>query len=93
MDLAKDRADIGLFTNRYDEMRNFYEGQLGLKFLETAGIGKVQQHRFDLGGSWLKINTSANPLPAAFSGRLQGAGVFPLRKPPRPRRLPIPTAM
>jgi catechol 2,3-dioxygenase-like lactoylglutathione lyase family enzyme len=68
MDLAKDRADVGLFTNRYDEMRDFYGGQLGLKFLETMGIGKVQQHRYDLGGSWLKINTASNPLPPPSPG-------------------------
>jgi len=68
MDLAKDRADVGLFTNRYDEMRDFYGGRLGLKFLETAGIGKVQQHRYDLGGSWLKINTASNPLPPPSPG-------------------------
>jgi catechol 2,3-dioxygenase-like lactoylglutathione lyase family enzyme len=71
MDLAKDRADIGLFTNRYDEMRDFYSGRLALKFLETAGIGKVQQHRFDLGGSWLKINTSSSTLPPRSSGGYQ----------------------
>ncbi len=68
MDLAKDRADVGLFTNRYDEMRDFYGSRLGLKFLETAGIGKVQQHRYDLGGSWLKINTASNPLPPPSPG-------------------------
>lgn len=71
MDLAKDRADVGLFTNNYEQMREFYCGQLGLAFLETAGIGKVQQHRFDLGGSWLKINTSANPLPPRTPGGYQ----------------------
>ncbi|MGO9057342.1 MAG: VOC family protein [Candidatus Binataceae bacterium] len=89
MDLAKDRADVGLFTNRYDEMRDFYGGQLGLKFLETAGIGKVQQHRFDLGGSWLKINTSANPLPPRSPGGYK-ALVVPTSKTAAPRTLTDP---
>ena len=74
MDLAKDRADVGLFTNRYDEMRDFYGGRLGLKFLETAGIGKVQQHRYDLGGSWLKNQHGVQSAPASFSRRLSEAG-------------------
>ena len=84
MDLAKDRADVGLFTNLYDEMRDFYSGRLGLVFLKTLGIGKVQQHRFDLGGSWLKINTSASPLPPRSPGGYQ-ALIIPTSKTAEPK--------
>jgi catechol 2,3-dioxygenase-like lactoylglutathione lyase family enzyme len=89
MDLAKDRADVGLFTNRYDEMRDFYGGRLGLKFLETAGIGKVQQHRYDLGGSWLKINTASNPLPPRSPGGYQKL-VIPTAQVTQPQTLTDP---
>ncbi len=89
MDLAKDRADVGLFTNRYDEMRDFYGGQLGLTFLETAGIGKVQQHRYDLGGSWLKINAASNPLPPRSPGGYQKL-VIPTAKVTEPKTLTDP---
>ena len=89
MDLAKDRADVGLFTNRYDEMRDFYGGRLGLKFLETMGIGKVQQHRYDLGGSWLKINTASNPLPPPSPGGYRKL-VIPTAKVTQPQTLTDP---
>jgi catechol 2,3-dioxygenase-like lactoylglutathione lyase family enzyme len=68
MDLAKDRVDFGLYTNRENESREFYE-ELGLAFLETLRMGqKAAQHRYDLGGSWLKINTSSEPAPPRPSG-------------------------
>jgi catechol 2,3-dioxygenase-like lactoylglutathione lyase family enzyme len=68
MDLAKDRVDFGLYTNRENQSRQFYE-ELGLAFLETLRIGqRAAQHRYDLGGSWLKINTSSDPALARPSG-------------------------
>jgi catechol 2,3-dioxygenase-like lactoylglutathione lyase family enzyme len=64
MKLAKPRIDIGLYTNRRDEMLAFWRDEVGLPYEEMLPIGGgVQQHRFDLAGSVLKINHSREPLP------------------------------
>ena len=66
MDLAKPRIDIGLYTNRRDEMLAFWQGEVGLPFDHTLKLGGGrQQHRHDLLGSVLKINHARDPLPEA----------------------------
>jgi len=72
MELAKNCIDVGLFTNRIAEMRVFYGERIGLKFEEMLPLGGgLQQHRFALRGSVLKINDSRDqlgpPLPAGYS--------------------------
>lgn len=70
MHVVKPALDIGLYTNRIDEARAFYEGDLGLAYdhLLKAGRG-VHQHRLDLdGGGVLKLNDAREPLPEAESG-------------------------
>jgi lactoylglutathione lyase len=69
--LVKPALDVGLYTNRADELRAFYEGELGLAYnhLLKAGRG-VHQHRLDLdaNGAVLKVNDARDDLPAAPSG-------------------------
>ncbi len=66
MDLAKRFIDLGLFTDRLDEMRAFYGERLGLKFEEMLALGAgARQYRYGLLGSVLKINQSRDPVAAA----------------------------
>jgi lactoylglutathione lyase len=59
MNLAKPRIDVGLFTNRLEEMLAFYQRDIGLPFDHMLPLGNGrQQHRHDLLGSVLKINAS-----------------------------------
>ncbi|HEX7774970.1 MAG TPA: VOC family protein [Parvibaculum sp.] len=63
MNLAKPRIDVGLFTNRIEEMLTFYQGEVGLPLDHVLPLGKGrQQHRHDLLGSVLKINASRDPI-------------------------------
>lgn len=69
--LVKPALDVGLYTNRVDEARAFYEGELGIAYnhLLKAGRG-VHQHRLDLdtNGAVLKLNAARDPLPDAPTG-------------------------
>jgi hypothetical protein len=63
MDLAKQCLDVGLYTDRYDDLRAFYVDQLGLPYEELLKAGRgVHQHRVGLLGSVLKLNASREPL-------------------------------
>lgn len=64
MDLAKQCIDIGLFTNRREEMLDFWQNEVGLPFDHLAKLGGgVQQLRHHMNGSILKINHARDPLP------------------------------
>ena len=64
MKLAKPRIDVGLYTNRRDEMLAFWRDEVGLPYEELLPMGGgVQQHRFGLNGSVLKVNHSRDPIP------------------------------
>jgi predicted enzyme related to lactoylglutathione lyase len=66
MNLAKPRVDIGLNTNRLEDMLAFWQGEMTVPFDHVLPIRKGQtQHRHDLKGSVLKINHFEAPLPAA----------------------------
>jgi lactoylglutathione lyase len=66
MRLAKDCLDVGLYTNRYDELRAFYCDELGLPYEELLKLGGgLHQHRLGLRGSVLKLNHSRSPLDDA----------------------------
>ena len=63
MRLAKDGIDVGLYTNQYEALRDFYCDRLGLPYEELLKVGGgVHQHRLGLRGSVLKVNTSREPL-------------------------------
>lgn len=61
--LSKPFVDVGIFTNRGDEMRSFYADVLGLVATDTLVVedGYVL-HRFDAHGSSLKLNILDEPL-------------------------------
>lgn len=71
MDLAKPCLDVGLYTDRYDDLREFYVDRLGLPYEELLKAGRgIHQHRVGLHGSVLKLNSSRAPIadaPAAFT--------------------------
>ncbi len=69
MELAKNCIDVGLFTNQLEEMKAFYGERLRLPYEELLPLGGgLQQHRFGLLGSVLKINHSRDPLPPRIAG-------------------------
>lgn len=68
--LVKPALDIGLYTNRIDEVRAFYEGEIGLTYdhLLKAGRG-VHQHRVDIGTvGVLKLNDARDELAEPPTG-------------------------
>ncbi len=65
LDLAKYQLDIGLVTNKRDEMLAFWQEQPGVHYEGPLSVGGgVQQHRHQLRGSIIKINHARNPLPS-----------------------------
>lgn len=73
--LAKPYLDVGLFTNDVEKLASFYGQVLGLPFEGVLRLpplaplgGEVEQHRYDLRGSVLKINHCVDGLPDACSG-------------------------
>lgn len=70
LELAKDRLDVGLYSNQVDEARTFYAEAVGLPYEELLKVGGgVHQHRYGLRGGVLKLNVSRDPLvdaPSAF---------------------------
>ncbi|MGH9283131.1 MAG: VOC family protein, partial [Acidimicrobiales bacterium] len=73
--LAKPDLDAGLFTNQVEKQKAFYEQDLGRPAEGVLSIGPlaplgagVDQHRLDAGGSIIKLNHCADPLPEATSG-------------------------
>jgi lactoylglutathione lyase len=68
VDLAKQCVDVGLYTDRYEDLRAFYCDRLGLPYEELLRVGRgIHQHRLGLFGSVLKINDSREPLEDARS--------------------------
>lgn len=73
MELAKQCLDVGLFTNRIDEMRAFYGERLGLKFETMLPLGGgIRQYRYLAHGSVIKLNHSRNPLAPRSPGGYVG---------------------
>ncbi|HEY6394233.1 MAG TPA: VOC family protein [Candidatus Binataceae bacterium] len=69
MELAKQYVDVGLFTNRLDEMRAFYAERIQLPYEELLAVGGgVKQYRYGLLGSVLKINHARDALPPRNPG-------------------------
>ena len=69
MELAKRFLDVGVFTNRIEEMRAFYGERVGLPFEELLPVGAgVRQYRYGLLGSVLKLNHIREPLPPRRPG-------------------------
>ena len=69
MELAKQFVDVGILTNRIDEMRAFYGERIRLPYEELLPVGAgVKQYRFGLLGSVLKINHTRDPLSPRKAG-------------------------
>ena len=84
MNLAKNCIDVGLMTNRLEEMRAFYGERLHLPFEEMLPLGSgSRQFRYGLLGSVLKINNSREAVP-------EGVATGYRRLIISDRRLPIP---
>lgn len=70
--IAKDCLDVGLFTNQLEEMQEFWESEVGLKFDHMLPIGGgVRQYRYDFENAVLKINHTRTRLPSKSSGGFQ----------------------
>lgn len=66
MDLAKQCLDVGLYTDRYDDLRAFYVDRLGLPYEELLKAGRgIHQHRVGLHGAVLKLNSAREPIEDA----------------------------
>ena len=66
MELAKDFLDVGLYTDRYEDLHAFYVDGLGLAYEELLKVGGgVHQHRVSLNGAVLKLNSSSHSLESA----------------------------
>lgn len=64
MRLAKQHIDIGVFTNRGEEMLRFWQEEVGLPYEEALATGGGGlQHRHGLNGSVFKLNVSRDPVP------------------------------
>ena len=67
--LAKDCLDVGVFTNRLDEMLAFWQQDIGLPFDHMLPLGGgLRQHRHDHQGSVFKLNHARDPLPPRTEG-------------------------
>jgi predicted enzyme related to lactoylglutathione lyase len=66
MQLAKKHIDFGLYTNNTEAMLKFWQTKVGLRFEGMLPLGQgVQQHRHEMNGSVLKLNSVRDPLPKA----------------------------
>jgi predicted enzyme related to lactoylglutathione lyase len=69
MELNRPQIDVGLFTNRINEMKAFYGENLGLQFESELPVGGgFKQHRFVANGSIIKLMDSRDPLPRRHPG-------------------------
>ena len=66
VELAKDRIDVGHYTNRWDEAQPFWRDEVGLAYEELLKVGGgVHQHRFGVRGSVCKVNVARADVAAA----------------------------
>jgi catechol 2,3-dioxygenase-like lactoylglutathione lyase family enzyme len=69
MELNRPQVDVGLFTNRINEMKAFYGESLGLQFESELPVGgNFRQHRFVDNGSIIKLMDARDPLQRRHPG-------------------------
>ena len=69
MDLNRPQVDVGIFTNRINEMKAFYTETLGLQFESVLPVGDAfMQHRFVANGSIIKLMEARDLLPRRHPG-------------------------
>ena len=67
MQLAKKQIDVGLYTNDTEAMLEFWQKSVGLRFEEMQPLGQgVRQHRHEMCGSVLKLNSVRDPMTSAM---------------------------
>jgi len=82
MELAKRFIDVGIFTNRLDEMRAFWGERIRLPYEELLPVGGgVRQYRYGLLGSVLKINHARDPLTPRIAGGYRKLSISDPRTP------------
>jgi lactoylglutathione lyase len=63
MQLAKQQIDVGLYTHDTEAMLEFWQTKVGLRFEAMQPLGQgVRQHRHDMNGSVLKLNSVRDPI-------------------------------
>jgi catechol 2,3-dioxygenase-like lactoylglutathione lyase family enzyme len=63
--LSRPKFDVGLLTNRGEQMLDFWTEEIGLPVERTLEpVSGVIQHKLTLHGAVLKLNCVAQPLPA-----------------------------
>ena len=67
VELAKDRIDVGHYTNHWSSgAEEFWRDTVGLHYEELLKVGNgVHQHRFGVRGSVCKVNSARAELPEA----------------------------
>lgn len=69
MNLAKACLDVGMFTDDLDAQRAFWSKVVGLSAETMLKLGAgIHQHRFLIGKSVVKVNSSRQPISDASSG-------------------------
>jgi len=73
MRLAKQHLDVGLFAREIEAQLDFWGTRVGLHFDHMLKLGGgMQQHRFDVNGSVLKVNHSRDPLAETEASGIVG---------------------
>lgn len=71
IEIAKAAVDIGIATNRTEDSRRFWTDEIGLRYDHLLKVGGgVHQHRYELHGAVLKLNSHRDPLGTAPTGLL-----------------------
>jgi catechol 2,3-dioxygenase-like lactoylglutathione lyase family enzyme len=66
MQLAKNHIDVGLYTNATEAMLDFWQTRVSLPLEGMQPLGQgVRQHRHDMNGSVLKLNSVRDPMPSS----------------------------
>jgi catechol 2,3-dioxygenase-like lactoylglutathione lyase family enzyme len=69
MELNRPQVDVGIFTNRIEQMKVFYGDNLGLQFESILPVGGgFRQHRYVANGSIIKLMESRDALPRRHPG-------------------------
>lgn len=74
--LAKPHLDVGLFTAAFDPQRSFWTETVGVTYDHMLKLGGgMQQHRFDVHGSVLKVNHARDPMAPTPSSGIVGVRI------------------
>ena len=67
--IVKDAVDVGIATNQLEASQAFWGDTVGLRYDHLLKVGGgIHQHRYDLHGAVLKLNSHRQPLTATPTG-------------------------